>query len=387
MKASVRVARIMGIPILINVSWLITISAVTALLALRVYPDWISERSAYSNDHLWHWIMALVSGVLFFASILLHELAHSFVALKQGIPVRGITLFIFGGVSQISGEARRPLNEFIMAIVGPLMSVVLGLIFLGAWALTGFTDNGPLDVVLAWLFVMNIILAVFNMAPGFPMDGGRVLRSMLWGVTGNMLRATQLATLVGRGIGYAIMLAGVLTVMGLIGYFDDPLSGFWFIVIGYFIESSARQSWFQARAFNLLSQRKAEDLMSTELPTAEQDEELRHLLSRASPRFMFFVQDAGENVVGVITERETAEVPAAKDERRTAGEFMVRTEAITVTGPQENGASLFQIMENASIWHLPVVSEGRVLGVVSRESLIRMLAADMNLPPNSRNSP
>ena len=183
------------------------------------------------------------------------------------------------------------------------------------------------------------------------------------------------------------MLAGVLTVMGLIGYFDDPLSGFWFIVIGYFIESSARQSWFQARAFNLLSQRKAEDLMSTELPTAEQDEELRHLLSRASPRFMFFVQDAGENVVGVITERETAEVPAAKDERRTAGEFMVRTEAITVTGPQENGASLFQIMENASIWHLPVVSEGRVLGVVSRESLIRMLAADMNLPPNSRNSP
>ncbi len=387
MKASIRIARIMGIPILINVSWLVTISAVTALLALAWFPDVIPERSPYHDNRVWHWIMALAGGLVFFVSILLHELAHSVVALKQGIPVRSITLFIFGGVSQISGEARRPLNEFVMAVAGPVMSVILGLFFLGVWALTSFSEDGPIGAVLFWLVMMNFVLAIFNMAPGFPMDGGRVLRSLLWGVTGNMLTATRLATLVGRGIGYAIMLVGALAFLGLIGFLDNPWTGIWFVIIGQFIQSSARQSWVQARALDLLSQRKAEDLMSTDLPTAEQDEELRNLLSRSSPRFLFFVQDAAEHVVGVITEQETAGIAAAQDERSTAGQLMVKTEAATVAGPEVDGASLFQTMENASIWHLPIVSGGRVLGVVSRENLIRMLAADMGLRSGLKNSP
>ena len=374
----------MGIPIFINLSWLVTITVVTSVIALVWLPNSIPEESSYHDNHLWRWTMAIAGGIAFFVSILLHELAHSFVALRQGIPVRGITLFIFGGVSQISGDARRPLNEFVMAIAGPLMSVLLGLMFLGAWALTGFSEDGPLGAIFSWLFLMNFVLAVFNMAPGFPMDGGRVLRATLWGLTGSMLRATRMATMVGRAMGYSIMVVGALVFTGVIDIFNT-WSGLWFVVIGQFIQSSARESWLQTRALDALSQHKGQDLMSTELATAERDEELRHLLGRASPRFMFFVQDAAENVVGVITEQEAAGAKPGEDDRRTAGQLMVKTEETTVAAPEDDGASLFQVMENASIWFLPIVSGGRVLGVVSRENLIRMLAADMGLRSGSRN--
>ena len=166
MKGSIRVARVLGIPIQVNLSWLITLALITALLALRIYPQVFPESSRYHDDQVLHWFMALGSALIFFGSILLHELAHSIVARKQGIPVKSITLFIFGGVSQIAGEARRPLHEFIMAIIGPLTSLLLAGVFLALWAITGFDRDEPLAIVLQWLFLMNLIVAAFNMAPG-----------------------------------------------------------------------------------------------------------------------------------------------------------------------------------------------------------------------------
>ncbi len=371
MDRSLRIARIAGIPIVINLSWVITLAFVTTLLAIRVYPDVLPPGSPYRNDVALHWVMAIVSGVMFFVSILLHELAHSLVARKQGIGVKSITLFIFGGVSQITGESTRPLHEFVMAIVGPLTSLVLGVAFIGMWALTGFADGEPYAIVLEWLGFMNIVLAVFNMAPGFPMDGGRVLRSVLWGVTHNQLRSTRLATLVSRGIGFAMMGVGGVALLGLI-HVIDPWSGVWFVVLGLFIESSARQSWVQAKALNVLAQFRAEDIMSPELVTAEERDELRYLLARGGRRFIFFVLDGDDHVVGVLTEKEAAKPES--DPRATASELMVKPENFTVAPPTADAASLFQTMESASIWHLPIVSNGRVLGVVSRENLIRLLA-------------
>ena len=197
--------------------------------------------------------MAIASGVVFFASILLHELAHSVVALKQGIPVKNITLFIFGGVSQIGGESRRPLHEFVMAIIGPLTSLALAGVFFAAWWLfTGLSDEDPIAIVLQWLAFMNLILAAFNMAPGFPMDGGRVLRSVIWGLSGNSLTATRIATLAGRGLGYGLMVLGGLTLFGTFSGYVSEFSGVWFIILGMYLENSAKQSWFQAKAIDLL---------------------------------------------------------------------------------------------------------------------------------------
>jgi Zn-dependent protease len=379
-NSNIRVAKLLGIPVVVNLSWILTLAFVTAMLALRFYPDVLSE-SPYRDDDLLHWIMGLSSGLIFFASILLHELAHSVVALRQGIPVKSITLFIFGGVSQIAGEATKPLHEFIMAIIGPLTSLLLGGIFLALWWATGFSTDEPLAIVLEWLFLMNVVLAVFNMAPGFPMDGGRVLRSLLWGISGNLFRATRLATLVGRSLGYALMIIGALAFFRLLGDFIDPWSGAWFAILGLFLESSAKQSWFQAKALDILAKHSAEDVMDSELRTAYQHEEVRFLADRAGPRYMYFVSDDDEQVVGVLTEREVDSLPASERDVKTAADVMVDTQQVPTAIPRDNAGALLQRMEADSLWHMPVVSEGRVIGVVSKESLLRLLARSLFAQP------
>jgi Zn-dependent protease len=364
----------MGIPIVVNLSWFLTLAFVTMALALWAYPPVFEPTSPYRHDKLVHWSMALVSGVVFFGSILLHELAHSTVALKQGIPVKNITLFIFGGVSQIGGEARRPLHEFVMAIVGPLTSLLLAGVFFLIWWLTGSSDTDPIAIVLQWLFFMNLVLAAFNMAPGFPMDGGRVLRAVIWGLTGDSMRATRLATLAGRGLGYGLMVLGGLAIFGSLGSYVNPYSGLWFIILGMYLENSARQSWFQAKALDILGRHFAEDVMQKDLETAHKDERLHYLASRGGPRYIFFISDDDERVVGVLTQREVEAVPELERGVTTAADVMQPTGQYPVAMLREDAASMLQRMEQESIWHMPVVSDGRVVGVVSKDELLRLLA-------------
>jgi CBS domain-containing protein len=296
------------------------------------------------------------------------------------MPVKSITLFIFGGVSQIGSEARRPLHEFIMAIVGPLTSLLLGGLFFGVWWLIGDSD-APLTIVLEWLFIMNLILAAFNMAPGFPLDGGRVLRSLLWGVSGNLYKATRLATFVGRCLGYGLILIGGAAFFGILR-FMDPVSGVWFGLLGLFLESSARQSWFQAKALDILSQYRADGLMRPDLAIAAPDERAEYLRNRAGNRhFIFFVSDDDDRVVGVLTEKEMESPQAGAELSATAAEIMVPQSSIPVAASAENGADLLQRMEAETVWHLPVLSDGRVIGVVSKEDLLRLLARDMVANP------
>jgi Zn-dependent protease/CBS domain-containing protein len=351
-----------------------TIVFVTAFLALSVYPDIIPPGSPNRDKEWVHWVMALSSGLIFFGSILIHELAHSVVAMRFGIPVRSITLFIFGGVSQIGGEAKRPRHEFLMAIVGPLTSLILAGVFFGLWFAVGDNEDDPVNIVLEWLFLMNLIIAAFNMAPGFPMDGGRVLRSLIWGVSGNLYRATRLATLVGRTMGYSLMIVGAISFLGLFDEYVDPWSGLWFAMLGLFLESSARQAWFQAKALEVLSSVTAEDIMNRELPTTDSQVALTYLANRNDEHYIYFVENDEERVVGVLTEKEVAGV--APDERRaaTAGEVMSRTQDVEVAALKEDGASILQRMESAETWMMPVVSEGNVVGVVSKISLLRVLA-------------
>jgi Zn-dependent protease/predicted transcriptional regulator len=383
---NIQVARLLGIPILVNISWLLTLGFITAILATQLYPDAFPEGSPYRGDKALHWVMGLSSGVVFFASIILHELAHSLVARKQGLPVHNITLFVFGGVSQIGGEARRPLHEFVMAIIGPLTSLVLAGLLALIWWVGGASDERPVPIVLQWLFLMNLVVAIFNMAPGFPMDGGRVLRSLIWGLSGNLFRATRLATIVGRAMGYGLMAMGALAFLGVFGEYISAWSGLWFAVLGLFLESSARQSWLQARAFNLLSNYKAEDVMSANLETAEADDRLNRLLSHDERRFIYFVpSEGGEGVVGVLTEREVER--AGSQGRLTASvrDVMLPTNDVPVATLTEDAASLFQRMEAAGVWHMPVVEDGRVVGVVDKEALMRLISR--SLFPDSRRRP
>jgi Zn-dependent protease len=384
-NSGIQVGRILGIPVVVNLSWFLILVFVIAMLALRFYPSFIPEESPYRNDKALHWIMASVSGLVFFGSILLHELAHSVVALRQGIPVKNITLFVFGGVSQIGGEARRPLNEFVMAIIGPLTSLVLGLLFLGAWWLTGFSTGEPVAIVVQWLFVMNIALAAFNMAPGFPMDGGRVLRSIVWAISGNAFRATRIATLAGRSLGYTMMFLGALAFFGVFRDYFHPINGVLFAFLGLYLENAARQSWFQAKALDILCRHPAEDIMRTDLETAFEDERLHYLANRGGNRYMFFVTDDDERVTGVLTHNEVLAVAERERGMTFARQVMLATDQVPVALPREDAASILQRLESDGRWHMPVVSEGRVIGVVAKDDLLRLLAS--NLFPQSARRP
>ncbi len=367
----------MGIPILVNLSWFLILIFVTSYLALNVYPNAAFDAgSPHHDDRVLHWTMAITSGVVFFASILLHELAHSLVALRQGIPVKSITLFMFGGVSEITGDPRRPLHEFVMAVVGPLTSLAIAVLFFVVWWLTSFSDDTPVGIVVQWLFVMNLALALFNMAPGFPMDGGRVLRSIIWGITGNATRATRVATLTGRSIGYTLMILGALAFFGMFQNLGvSPINGILFVFLGLYLENAARQSWFQALALDVLTSHAAEDIMNANLETAQIDDRLHYLADRGGRRYMFFVNDRDDHVAGIVTHREVAAVPELERGATSAGTVMLPAEKVPVAMPREDGASILKRMETDGTWHMPVVSEGRVVGVVSKDDLLRLLAA------------
>ena len=213
-----RIGSLAGIPILINPSWFLLFGLTTWLLATQFYPDALETASRPT-----HYAMAIASVVLFFVSIILHELAHSLVAKAYRIPVRSITLFLLGGVAQITREAAKPLHELLMAAAGPFTSFGLAALFAGVWFALGAQDTRPVDYVLVWLALMNTILGVFNLLPAFPMDGGRVFRSLVWMVTRNYDRATAIAAWTGRA-GYAALQAARANV-GMVGWLGVCLVG------------------------------------------------------------------------------------------------------------------------------------------------------------------
>ncbi|MBL7125382.1 MAG: site-2 protease family protein, partial [Dehalococcoidales bacterium] len=197
MGSAFNIGKIFGIQLRLHYSWFIIFILITISM---VFPHWLSP--------LW-WVMGIVTSLLLFASIVAHELAHSLVGRVNGIPIRSITLFIFGGVAQMTREAARPGAEFKMAVAGPACSLVIG----SSFGLLWFFNRGmiePIAIMVQWLAYINVALAVFNLIPGFPLDGGRVFRSLLWRVTGDYQRSTRIATQVGRGVGYLFILGGIL---------------------------------------------------------------------------------------------------------------------------------------------------------------------------------
>ncbi len=231
MPGSLHLGKIAGIDIYIHFSWLIIFVFLTWSLATgwfpQLYPGWSTAT---------YWLVSAVAALLLFVSVLLHELAHSFVARARGLPVKNITLFIFGGVSNIQQEPTSPGVEFQVAVVGPVVSLLIGFVaYLLMLPLRG--SNSPLQGILFYLGVTNILLGIFNLIPGFPLDGGRVLRSIVWKASGSLLRATRVATIVGQIIAYLFILLGIWLFFG-----GNVLNGIWFGFIGWFLLSSAQSA-------------------------------------------------------------------------------------------------------------------------------------------------
>lgn len=371
MRGTFSVGRVLGIPILVNPSWFASLFLIVGILSLQVFPGVFPRRETGL-----YWLLGLGGGIVFFVSIVLHELGHCLVARHYAIPVKSITLFIFGGVSQITREAPRPRAELLMAVAGPAVSLVLGGLLL-ALRLFVLTEETPLALLCEWLGEINVVLAAFNLLPGFPMDGGRVLRALLWGISGNFRTATRLAAWLGRGLAIMMIAAGVVTLLSLPGWplSQDPIEGLWLIFVGLFLNNAAGQTQRQARLLDFLRSYRADQLMQADVPAVPAEATVRSFvfdLPNGPDEVACFVTREGR-VAGLLPRDRLRQIPAAQWGTVTAADLMIPADRISPAGPEEDGATLLQRMDTQGLPGLPVVSEGAVTGLVTRAALFRLL--------------
>jgi Zn-dependent protease len=357
---SFQIAKIFGIPFRLDFSWFLIFIFVTLMLSMSFFPDSFKGwHSAY------YWIVGIATSLLFFASVIIHELAHSIVSKRTGIPVKSITLFLFGGIAQIGKEATQPKTDLVISIVGPVSSVLLAGIFYGIAYL--FNDrNVYLFALTSYLAYVNLLLAAFNMIPGFPLDGGRVLRAVIWLATGNFLRATKIATTAGYVISIAIIVAGVL-IFFVWGYFD----GLWLIFIGLFLNSSARATYQQTILRENLKGYTAQDVISRDLPRIPRNINLMDLIEGSvfrSPNKLYLVTDS-DSVVGILTLWQIRKVPQRQWSLTSAAHIMTPAEELKTVRPADDASSILEKFDQRQDDIVAVLSEGKVVGIITRQSL------------------
>lgn len=364
MGRSIQLGKLFGIPFKLHYSWFLIFIFITVILSYAYYPE--VTNGSWSTAA--YWGLGVLTSLLFFASVVVHELSHSAVAIRGGMPVKSITLFFFGGVAQITKEATKPTTELKMAIAGPLASIALAGLYYGIfWISSGF--NEYLAVLCWWLALINGMLAVFNMIPGFPLDGGRVFRSIVWLVTGNYMRATRIATMAGRGVAYLFILGGIV----LLFLPEWRFNGLWFLFLGFLLYSAATTSYRQAVLLDALRGFTAQDVMTRDPPLVPRNLTIRELIQR---RFLptssqFFLVVEGESVGGLLTLRRIKGIPREEWDITTVGQAMTPVEKLKVVRPSDDALEVLQRMDEESLNEIAVAGGGRVIGVVVRESLIR----------------
>jgi Zn-dependent protease len=364
MNSSLTLGTIFGIPIRLHISWVLIALLVTFSLAGGIfpqqYPGW---------DAATYWAVGAATAVLFFASVLIHELGHSVVALREGIPVRNITLFIFGGVAQIGREPTSAGAEFRIAIAGPLTSLALAAGF-GALSPLFRALDTPLVALAAYLAQINLLLAAFNMIPGFPLDGGRVLRSLIWRFNGSLLTATRWASSVGRGVAFIFIGIGIFQVLG-----GSLGNGLWIAFIGWYLNGAAQSSYQQVVLREMLGGVTASEVRPQQCSLVPGDVQLddlvsEHVLARGDQ--CFFVGRDGD-VQGMVTLNQIRQVPRTRWTDVLARQVMTPANDLAWASPDDEVLALLQRMEEADTDHLPLVAAGRPLGMITRDGLLRYI--------------
>jgi Zn-dependent protease len=362
-KQKIPLGRVLGIPIGLDYSWFLIFVLVTWMLAVSYFPVEFTKWPAVQ-----YWAVAAITSILFFVSVVLHELGHSVVAMHYKIPVRSITLFIFGGVAQIATEPPSAAAEFWIAIAGPLVSFALAGIFAG---LEGISAGIPPLLALAkYLAFINGMLAVFNLIPGFPLDGGRVFRAIVWSVTKNLRRATVMAGNMGRIIGYLFIFVGVWLALS-----GNLVNGLWIAFIGWFLENAALSQVRQQEVQSLLAGHKATEAMGHNFTTIPSDVTLQNLVNEhvlAAGRRSFIVEENGQ-MAGLLTLHHIKEIPQEKWAITTAAQVMTPVTEVKRIQPDAELWSAMEEMTEDGVNQLPVMSNGHILGILSREDLITYL--------------
>jgi Zn-dependent protease/CBS domain-containing protein len=372
-RKAIPLGRLFGIELGLDWSWLF----IFLLITLSVSGRFAAEHEDWSALSVWGG--ALLASLLFFASILLHELGHSVTSQMLGLPVRSITLFLFGGLARLSGEPSRPRDLFLIGAAGPAVSVTLGMLFLAVSLLVPGSPSwaGVVGAVCSWLGLVNLVLAGFNLFPGYPLDGGQLLRATIWGITGSLEKATRVSATMG-GV-FASFLIGMGILAGLVG--GDWLGGLWLVFIGWFLMTAAKASTTQVVLEKGLGAIRAEEVMNVSppgLPAAETvAAAIEGPILHGGHRYLIALRDA--QPVGLVTLHEVKRVPAAARGTTPLTEVMVPAEQMITIEP---GTSLWEVlrtMDRENVNQVPVVQDGRLLGVVSREQLLRVVRNQMEL--------
>ncbi|MEO8342109.1 MAG: site-2 protease family protein [Nitrospirota bacterium] len=367
---SIRLTTIRGIGVGLHYSWFIIFFLITFSLTTRFaseHPHWTTVE---------HYTVAIATSLLFFISILLHELAHSFVALAKGIPVRTVTLFAFGGVAQIGREPDRPLTEFQIAIAGPIASALLAA---GFWVVAHLADGQVehLSALAGWLSSINLMLAVFNLVPGFPLDGGRIFRAVLWHFTGNFSKATRIAAGSGQLVGYGLILGGIWT--GLIT--GSWFSGLWLAFIGWFLLNAAQESVLQVSVQSDLRGLVAEDIMTRDCPTVSGRMSLAELVQEHILKTgqRCFVVAEGSRLDGLVTLHQIKAVPQSRWTDVSVEEAMTPLAKLRLVAPETPVLEVLQAMKGEDINQVPVAKGGQLVGMLTRDHILQVLSAKMEL--------
>ena len=368
LRGGVPIGKAFGIQLRLHYSWFFIFALVTWALAAGYFP------SEYPSWSLSARIAAgLITSVLFFASVLVHELMHSIVSQRQGVPVQSITLFFLGGVSQITSEPKQPADEFRMAIVGPLSSLVIGGILLGIYfqLRSGNTFAAQFATAIAyWLGIINVFLGAFNLIPGFPLDGGRVLRSLIWWRSHNLTSATKIASNAGRVVGFIFIFVGIYFI-----FTGNWFNGIWLALIGWFLESAAVGSYQQLLMQEMLKGHAASEIMSSDCVVVPPDMTIDHLVNGnilTTGRRCFPVATDSE-IMGLMTLRDIQVVPRDRWTTETVQQAMTPFAKLKYVRPDEELSSVMRILAEENVNQVPVVLDNKIIGMVTRENLLNFV--------------
>jgi len=356
-----QIGHIFGIPIYLHPSWFIIFALITFTLGLQfasAHPTWSPAQ---------HWALGVITSLLFFASVIFHEVSHSVVALRYKLPVKSITLFVFGGLSQIEREPPNARQEFNIAIAGPLSSFFLAGVF---WVVRHYAHpSGMVAAVAFWLFEINLILAIFNLVPGFPLDGGRVLRGIVWGITGNFRKASQIASTSGRFFAYLMIFIGIWQALE-----GNWVGGLWLAFIGWFLLEAAKESYVQVALRDTLTGVRTDDVMVREIPTVTRDmsiDEYIHEVLRTGRRAHIVV--GGDRPSGLIALQSARHVPKQEWPTTSVQAVMVPMERVQSAAPDEPVLQVLQRMQLADVNQMPVLSDGHIVGMIGRDTILQVL--------------
>jgi Zn-dependent protease/predicted transcriptional regulator len=371
MRDAWQIGRLFGIPLRVHVSWLIVFGLVSWSLAAGYFPAQLPNLPVWS-----YWTKAIIATGMFFTSVILHELGHSLVARRHGVRIASITLFVFGGVSEMRDEAQTPRQEFQIAAIGPAISLVLAVVFgvFGVFAREGETPTG-VSAVLLYLGGVNLLLAVFNLLPAFPLDGGRILRAALWHLQRDRLAATRTAVRVSSLLSLGIIGLGLLQLLA------GRFGGLWLVLIGWFIRQAGSTAAEQASLRELLAGLRVGDVMTPEPKTVEAHERVTELIENYFTRYTYggYPVERGGEVVGLVTLHDLRKVQPEDRSRTSVEEIMSPLTPDLVVTPEVPVFDALTRMLSTNVGRLVVLERGRRAGLVTTNGILHLVQVKASL--------